>query len=275
MQAQNAQAALARGAGFRNSRAMSKLRQILSTLGAACALALPVNAQTVSIFAASSLKTALDVVVEENALDVVVVYGGSAALARQISQGAQADIVILAHPEWMDWLETQNVLAASSRCNLVGNALVLAGQSGSSDLHLESAQDLLAALADGRLAVGQMQSVPAGQYAAAFLDKKGWLSSLRRHLAETLNVRLALALIARGEVPLGFVYASDVAAEPRVKTRFVPPASDYPAIRYPMALTTSASANTDNVAQIIAHEDEVFARLGFETIPNDEAARCK
>ena len=240
-----------------------------------CMVASPASAEPVAIFAAASLKTALDKIIEVKALDAVAVYGGSAGIARQIFQGARADIVILAHPEWMDWLEQQGALNSNMRCNVIGNSLVLAGSQDAPDLVLEKAGDVIKALRNERLAVGQLRSVPAGQYTASFLDQKGWLSSLRPHLAETSNVRLALALVARQEVPLGFVYASDVAAEPRVRSVFKPDPFDYPAIRYPMAVLAEAQTGADKVAQKITQSVDVFETIGFSKIPEDEADRCK
>ncbi len=233
------------------------------------------DAQTVSIFAASSLKTVLDTIIAKKDLDAVAVYGGSATLARQIAQGAGADIVILAHPLWMDWLDDQSALKSDSRCNVIGNRLVLAAQGNVSSLNPTSSEDLIAALNGGRLAVGQLDTVPAGQYAAEYLTQKGWLSAVRPHLAETSNVRLALALVARGEVPLGFVYASDVFAEDRVRTVFQPNPQDYPAIRYPMAITATASDAGTEVAQVIAQSGDIFAATGFSPLSQDEAGRCQ
>ncbi len=238
-------------------------------------IAAPSVADPVTVFAASSLKTALDTVIAQRGLDVVAVYGGSAAIARQVTQGAQADIVILAHPEWMDWLARQEALQPGSQCNLLGNQLVLAGAANAADLELTGASDLLSALNGQRLAVGQLASVPAGQYTAAYWAQEGWLDALRPHLAETSNVRLALALIARGEVPLGFVYASDVAAEPRVRTVFSPNNDAYPAIRYPMARTLGGSGKSAAIAQALTDAREVFETQGFSSIPLAEPDRCQ
>lgn len=237
-------------------------------------LTLPLRAEQVTIFAASSLKTALDRVIERNTLDVVAVYGGSAAMARQVAQGAQADIIILAHPIWMDWLERQSALTSASRCNLLGNALVLAGGHTKAPFEPETVQDVIENLKDGRLAVGELRSVPAGQYTAEYLKNIGWLEQLRPHLAQTSNVRLALALIARGETELGFVYASDVHADPDVQTVFTPSPSKYSKIRYPMALTASVSEAGRSIAAKLAGEIATFAEFGFAAIPADEAGRC-
>lgn len=238
-----------------------------------------VQAAPVTIFAASSLKTALDQIIVQEQLDAVAVYGGSAALARQISQGAEADIVILAHREWMDWLATQNAIEPASRCNLLGNTLVLAGAAQAAPLDLNFAQDVIDALKGGRLAIGQTRAVPAGQYGAEFLSNMGWLDALRPHFAETSNVRLALALIARGEVALGLVYASDVIAEPRVRSLFTPAPELYSPIRYPMALIAREKNAKDedaaqNVAKALANASDAFVLNGFTALADDEADRC-
>lgn len=254
---------------------MGNVKQFFCSLGVALGLALPLGAEPVTIFAASSLKTALDKVIEEHALDVVAVYGGSAAMARQISQGGAADIVILAHGNWMDWLEENGALLEESRCDFLGNRLVLAAPVGALDLDIRDAAGILVALDGGRLAVGQLRAVPVGQYTAEYLTKRGWLETLRPHLAQTANVRLALALIARGEAPLGFVYASDVRAEKRVRAVFVPDPAEYSAIRYPFALTKTANVEAQNVAAALFAATQVYQENGFTLLPKDDEERCK
>ena len=267
--------ALAPRAAIRNSHAMTSIRSLITALCTSVAFAAPLCAEPVKIFAASSLKTALDQVIETHSIDALPVYGGSAAIARQITQGAEADIVILAHTDWMDWLGMQGTLHPQSRCNLLSNALVIAALNDAPENDFQTADDLIAALNGGRLALGQMLSVPAGQYAQAYLSNMGWLEVVRPHLAETSNVRLALALVARGETPLGFVYASDVAAEPRVRVVFTPDPDAYPAIRYPMAITVNARAKSVAVAKVLAGANEVFAEQGFNAVPAQEVGRCE
>lgn len=254
---------------------MTSIRSLITALCTSAAFAAPLWAEPVTIFAASSLKTALDEVIETHSIEAVPVYGGSAAIARQITQGADADIVILAHTDWMDWLAIKGTLHSQSRCNLLSNALVVAAPVDAPENDFQTVDDLIAVLNGGRLALGQMRSVPAGQYAQAYLSNMGWLEALRPHLAETSNVRLALALVARGETPLGFVYASDVAAEPRVRVAFTPDPDAYPAIRYPMAITANARAESAAVAKVIAGANEVFADQGFSAVPANDVGRCE
>lgn len=253
---------------------MMKPRNWIASLLAAMMIGLPAWGEPVTIFAASSLKTALDEVIETKNIDAIAVYGGSAAIARQIAQGVEADIVILAHADWMDWLTEQELLAPETRCDLLGNRLVLAGPADAEDFIPESGAGLIDSLKGARLAVGQLETVPAGQYAAAYLQGQGWLDALRPHLAQTSNVRLALALIARAETPLGFVYASDVAAQPRVRAVFTPEQGTYPAIRYPMALTVSARGGAQNVWDILSEAGEVFKASGFSKLGHDDPDRC-
>ena len=254
---------------------MMHFRQILGPALAALLIGSRLWAEPVTIFAASSLKTALDEVIARENLDAIAVYGGSAAIARQVAQGAEADIVILAHQQWMAWLDEQEMLEQTARCDVIGNTLVLAGPADALSIDPDSAEELINALGGGRLAVGQLTSVPAGQYAAAYLDGRGWLEPLRPHLAQTSNVRLALALLARGETPLGFVYASDVTAQPNVRALFIPPTDSYPPVRYPMALTLSAKEQSALVFDIISQSQEIFVSHGFSRVPKDDVQRCE
>lgn len=232
-------------------------------------------AEPVRIFAAASLKSVLDRITAERDLDVSIAYGGSAAIARQVAQGAQADIVILAHSDWMDWLDGQTGTQLQGRCDLTGNRLVVAGPSDLAEFTVQSPDDFITRLKGTRIASGHLKSVPSGQYAAAFLAAQGWLDALRPHLVETSNVRLALALVALGEARLGFVYASDVAAEPAVKTVYVPPVETYPAIRYPAAVRAGASPETRAVWSALTHSAETFAAAGFSPLAANDAARCQ
>lgn len=251
------------------------MRKTIYAILAAVSIGEPAAAEPITIFAASSMKTGLDQVIADKGLDAIAAYGGSAAIARQLTQGAGADIVILAHGDWMDWLDAQGALASETRCDLVGNALVLAGGSDQPDLDLRAAGDVIDALEGGRLAVGQLQSVPAGQYAAAYLEGRGWLEELRPHLAQTSNVRLALALVARGQSPLGFVYSSDIVAQPRVHAVFTPDPDHYPKIRYPMVRTANAAAGVDAVFNALSSAQATFAQNGFLPLNANDPSACR
>lgn len=223
-------------------------------------------AQPLTVFAAASLKTALDEVAAGWDGPVVVSYGGSGTIARQVVQGAPADLVVLANTVWMDWLAGQGGLTGAV-VPLLGNRLVVIGAAGEP---LLEPQDLSDRLGDERLAVGQTLSVPAGIYAKVWLQGVGLWSELAPRLAETENVRAALALVARGETPLGIVYASDAVADPRVRVVYEVPADSHPPIAYPAAVT--AYGHQDRAAEFLAYlasdqAMQVFLRNGFLPAP--------
>jgi molybdate transport system substrate-binding protein len=197
------------------------------------------------VFAAASLKNALDAALadfsERTGQKVTVSYAASSALAKQIEGGAPADLFFSADLDWMDYLAERHLIEPGSRTTLLGNDLVLvASREFSGDLGIAPNFPLAAALGDGRLALGATGSVPAGKYAKAALQSLGVWDSVAGKLAETENVRAALQLVARGEAPLGIVYASDAHAEPDVRVVAMFPADSHPPILYPVALTADA-----------------------------------
>ncbi|MEO3415670.1 molybdate ABC transporter substrate-binding protein [Roseovarius sp. CAU 1744] len=231
-----------------------------------------VSGQTVTVFAAASLRDALDDMAQAYPGNLVVSYGGSGQIARQVAQGAPADIVLLANVAWMDWLEDQGLIEADSRSNLLENRLVLAGPEGAARLETVSAQGLLDRLSGGRLAIGQTQSVPAGIYGRQWLENAGLWPALAPHLAETENVRAALALIARGETPLGVVYATDARADPGVVTLYEVPGKMHDPIYYTVAETKRRNdAQASEFIEFIRSNDAsmIFAGHGF--LPVDQA----
>ncbi|WP_050927673.1 molybdate ABC transporter substrate-binding protein [Aestuariivita boseongensis] len=203
-----------------------------------------VQARDVVIFAAASLKNALDQAVgvfeATTGQSVAVSYAGSSALARQIQQGAPADLFISANLMWMDVLQDQGLVRANSRRVLAGNRLVVIGrQAQPLDL---TAQAFRAALGpDGRLAMALVDAVPAGIYGKAALQNLGLWDALAPSVAQTDNVRAALRLVALGEAPLGIVYATDAAQETDVQivARFDP--ETHPPILYPLALVSDST----------------------------------
>jgi molybdate transport system substrate-binding protein len=204
------------------------------------------------VFAAASLKTALDEVAADWRKDagktVVISYASSSALARQVEQGAPADIFFAADLDWMDWLQERNLIKASTREILLGNSLVLVAPIDAAiSLKIASGADLGAAVGNTRLSVTEIKSTPAGRYTKAALESLGMWAKVETKLAQSDTVRVALAFVARGEARLGIVYATDARAEPRVKTVDVFPASSHPPILYPIALTAS-SINRDAAA---------------------------
>jgi molybdate transport system substrate-binding protein len=218
------------------------------TLAAFLTAGLPARAQSgdaTLVFAAASLKNALDAIVDDyqksTGKAVTVSYAGSSALARQIEQGAPADIFFSADLDWMDHLTSGNFIAADSRVTLLGNDIVLVAPIAS-DVSVTIAPNfpLAETLGDGKLAMALTASVPAGKYGKAALESLGVWDSVQPNLVEAENVRAALALVSRGEAALSIVYATDAKADSGVKVVGVFPEDSHPPILYPVALTASA-----------------------------------
>ncbi len=206
----------------------------------------------VLIFAAASLKSALDQVIEAceaaTGKAATISYAGTSALAKQIEQGAPADIFFSADLDWMERLADQQLVQPQTTVNLLGNRLVLIAPAGSSAaISITHGFDLAGLLGDGRLAMANVDAVPAGKYGKASLIALGVWERVAGRLAQAENVRAALALVATGEAPLGIVYATDAAAEPRVKVVGSFPADSHPPIIYPLAVT-AGSTNIDTEA---------------------------
>jgi molybdate transport system substrate-binding protein len=196
----------------------------------------------ITVFAAASLKESMDEAAARFGQDtgqrVVVSYAASSALARQIEQGAPADVFVSADLDWMDYLQQRKLIDTATRHDLLGNTLVLVAPAAGAQraLALHKGSNLLPLLgADGRLAVALVDSVPAGKYAKAGFESLGMWNALQPRLAQAENVRAALLLVARGEAPLGVVYGSDAGAEPRVRVLAVFPPGSHPPIVYPVA----------------------------------------
>ena len=224
-----------------------------------------------TVFAAASLKEALDDAAaayrKQTGVPVRVSYAASSALARQIEQGAPADVFFSADLEWMDYLQKRNRLDVATRRSLLGNRLVLiAPRASKAQVDLRRPATLLAALGDGRLAVGQTRTVPAGKYAKASLESLSLWNGVRPRLAESESVRAALMLVARGETPLGIVYASDAKAEPGVRVVATFPEDSHPPIVYPVAALRGArAAQAARFVQWLASPDAdaLFTKRGF------------
>ncbi len=250
------------------------LRPLLSAL---VLLASPAAADRVTVFAAASLKTALDEIAAgweaESGHEVVLSYAGTPQLAQQIEQGAPADLFLSASTDWMDDLASKALIASASRRDLLGNTLVLIAHGDAEPVEIGPALDLSALLGDGRLAMAFVDSVPAGVYGREALTALGLWDALEPQVAQTENVRAALALVASGEAPLGIVYGSDALAsqaageEVSVLGTF-PPDSHTPII-YPAALvagrdTPAASGFLDHLASPEARA--VWEAQGFTVL---------
>lgn len=246
-----------------------------------CALALALwlapgaalaQAPDVVVFAAASLKTALDAIAAEfgrTGRRVAVSYGASSALARQIEQGAPADIFISADLDWMDFLADRNLVRPDTRRNLLGNRLVLVTPPDQARPIELKPGALSAALGDGRLATASVAAVPAGRYARTALENLGLWREVSGRLAEAENVRAALAFVARGEAPLGIVYETDARAEPRVGVAARIPETSHPPIIYPAALTSSSRSSAAGGfldALRSPASAAIFAREGFTVV---------
>lgn len=225
------------------------------------------------VFAAASLKESMDAAAEayrqRTGQAVQVSYAGSSALARQIEQRAPADVFVSADSDWMDWLQERDLIDRASRTDLLSNELVLVAPAdgAAQPLQLVAGTDLLPLLGrDGRIALALTGSVPAGKYAKAAFESLGIWSALEPHVAEAENVRAALLLVARGEAPLGVVYASDAQAEPKVKVLATFPHDAHPAIVYPVArvLASERPEALDFVQWLQSPEaSEIFRARGF------------
>ncbi|GHE89337.1 molybdate ABC transporter substrate-binding protein [Aliiroseovarius zhejiangensis] len=247
-------------------------------LGCAVAMALlftstVARADEITVFAAASLKDALDKAVQgfeaETGNTVHLSYAGSSVLARQISQGAPADVFISANTDWMDVLETDGHIAAETRVDLVGNDLVLIAPANAAAPTPVELTDLAGYLAGRRLAMGLVEAVPAGIYGKAALQSLGQWDSVAALVAQTDNVRAALALVALGQTPLGIVYGSDALADARVQVVMRFPADSHPAIRYPAAVIAGKGRDTAHAFLNWLQQDmaiEVFLNYGFTAL---------
>lgn len=249
---------------------MRQLSSVSAVLALAAALVLsPVaaKAQDLLVFAAASLKTALDEINTQfkQGGNVKVSYAASSALARQIEAGAPADIFLSADLDWMDYLEQKKLVKPGTRSTLLGNRLVLiAPADAKASITIAPGFDLAGLLGkDGRLAMGDVAAVPAGKYGKAALETLNVWPSVASRIAQADNVRAALALVARGEAPAGIVYASDAVADKGVKVLGAFPADSHPPILYPVAqLSESKHAQA---AAYLAFLRSPAAKAVFET----------
>jgi len=231
-----------------------------------------VDVRPVVVFAAASLKTALDDIAEayrrETGKVVRVSYAGTSALARQVEQGAPADVFVSADRDWMDYL-AQRGLVTNPRELLMNRLVLVAPATSQVEFQLGPGAPLAEALGDGRLAVANVDSVPAGRYAKVALDSLGLWPQMAKRLVQSNDVRAALRLVTRGEAPLGIVYATDAHAEPRVRVVAMFDQGTHPAILY-MAAVVSESSNPDAAAFLqflgTSPARRVFEREGFTVV---------
>jgi molybdate transport system substrate-binding protein len=228
----------------------------------------------VTVFAAASMKNALDAVNKACASQVgegaTISYAASSALAKQIENGAPADVFISADLDWMKYLHDRKLVKPDTETKLLGNAIVLvAPKDSTAQVKIEKGFDLAALLGDGRLAMGEVKSVPAGKYGKAALESLGIWPSVEGKLAQAENVRAALKLVATGEAAAGIVYATDAVAEPGVKVIGTFPEDSHPPIVYPVAQTAaSRDAETPAFLKCLqsAKAADIFKGQGFTVL---------
>jgi molybdate transport system substrate-binding protein len=226
---------------------------------------------SVTVFAAASMKNALDdanaAFTRATGVKVTASYAASPALAKQIEQGAPADIFISADLKWMEYLTEHKLIKPDTRVNLLGNRLVLIAPLDSKLNKVEIAKgfDITKLAGDGRIAVADVKAVPAGLYAKAALESLGAWPAAEPKLAMAENVRATLAFVARGETPIGIVYETDAKVEPKVKIVGVFPESSHLPVIYPVAATATAgpgAARYLNFLQTNAAKS-IFEKYGF------------
>jgi molybdate transport system substrate-binding protein len=248
-------------------------RLALATLIAAT-LAAPLRAEEVVVFAAASLKTALDAVAAEFEVStghsVTISYAASNQLAKQIIEGAPADIFLSAAVNWMDAVDQAGLVVPGQRRDLWGNDLVLiAHGTDASPVEIGPELDLVALLDGGMLSMAMVDAVPAGQYGKQSLEALGLWAVAEPLVAQSENVRAALALVATGEAPYGIVYASDAVAGDNVTVVGQFPETSHAPITYPAALLAGAADAADRAffeALSADAADATFAAQGFKIL---------
>lgn len=253
---------------------MSALRHGLIALFLATATPAAVAAEEITVFAAASLKTALDQIAADWQAGhddrVVISYGGSSALAKQIQEGAPADLFISASVSWMDKLQEASLIQPDSRKVLLGNTLVLiAAGAEAAPVTLAPGLDLAGLLNGGKLAMADVSAVPAGQYGKQALETLGLWSGVEASVAQAADVRAALAFVTSGEAPYGIVYASDAIADDAAGNKATVvatfPETSHDPILYPAALTSGAKPAAQGFLDYLSTEaaGAVFLAQGF------------
>ncbi len=233
----------------------------------------PARAQdkAITLFIAASMKNAIDdisaIYTERTGVKTSASYAASSALAKQIEQGAPADLFASADLEWMDYVQQKKLIKPATRTNLLGNRLVLIAPKDSKLGEVTIAQgfDLAKLAGDGRIATADVRAVPVGKYAKAALEKLGAWAAAESKFAFAENVRAALVLVARGEAALGIVYETDAKVEPGVKTIGRFPENAHSPIVYPVALTANAKPEAARYLDMLRSATGlvVFERYGF------------
>jgi len=223
------------------------------------------------VFAAASIKNALDDIdaayTAKTGVKVVASYAASSALAKQIEQGAPADIFVSADTDWMDYATAKKNINEPTRVNLLGNSIVLIAPRDSKidNVAIAPGFDLAKLAGDGKIATGDVKAVPVGKYAKAALEKLGAWQAAEPKFAMAESVRAALTLVARDEAVLGIVYSTDAKVEPGVKIVGTFPPDSHPAIIYPVAATSTAKAEAAGYLAFLraSPAKAIFEKYGF------------
>jgi molybdate transport system substrate-binding protein len=224
--------------------------------------------EQITIFAAASLKNALDdtnaAFTKATGIKTTTSYAASSALAKQIEQGAPADVFISADLRWMDYVGDRKLIKPDTRVNLLGNRLVLIAPADSKLANMTIGQgfDIAKLAGSGRIAVADVNAVPAGRYAKAALETLDAWAVAEPKLAQAENVRAALSFVARDETPIGIVYETDAKVEPKVKVIGAFPDNSYPLVTYPVAAT--APTTKQSVSQYLHFLRSPAAKAIFE-----------
>jgi molybdate transport system substrate-binding protein len=236
-------------------------------------VALPASAQdtNLTVFAAASMKNALDDVdaayTARTGVHIIASYAASSALAKQIEQGAPADIFVSADTDWMNYATARKAINEPSRVNLLGNSIVLIAPKDSilDKVSIGQGFDLAKLAGNGKIATGDVNAVPVGKYAKAALEKLGAWQAAEPKFAMAESVRAALTLVARGEAALGIVYSTDARIEPGVKIVGTFPADSHPPIIYPVAATTAAKSEAASYLAFLRSSaaKAIFEKYGF------------
>jgi molybdate transport system substrate-binding protein len=251
---------------------MSWFRRVRFALAAMAFLLAPLaaHAADLTVFAAASLTDAMQEVGKswqaKSGRTVVFSFAASSVLARQIEGSGGADMFMSADSDWMNYLDTRNLIARDTRKDLLGNHLVLIAPAGVPvSLTIAPHFDLAGALAGGRLSIADPASVPAGKYGKASLTSLGVWDSVSGHLAQAENVRAALAYVSRGETPLGIVYTTDALSDHSVRIVGTFPDNTHAPIVYPVALTKDAKPQAKNFLVYLSgpQAQAIFAKDGF------------
>jgi molybdate transport system substrate-binding protein len=255
---------------------MAIFRFFRAAIASALLAAAPLTSRAadITVFAAASLTDVLQKTADsykaKSGQMVALSFAASSVLAKQIESSGGADMFISADKDWMDYLDSKGLIVRSTRGDLLGSHLVMiAPVTSGLQVKIAPSFDIMSALAGGRLAVADPDSVPAGKYAKTALASLGLWNTVVDHLVIAENVRVALAYVARGEAPLGVVYSTDAMAEPRVRIISSFPDSTHAPIVYPAALTKDAKPAAQTFLDFLKRPEtaDIFAKAGFVVLP--------